>query len=30
VLGFGSSHFFLVGGTADGTTALQRVWTQVY
>jgi hypothetical protein len=26
-LAFGSSHF---GGTADGSTALARVWTQVY
>jgi len=29
-LAFGSAHFFVVGGTVDGTTALKRVWTQVY
>jgi hypothetical protein len=25
-----SAHFFVIGGTTDGTTALARVWTQVY
>ncbi|MCU1281688.1 MAG: hypothetical protein JWM53_5234 [bacterium] len=27
---FQSAHFYLVGGTVDGTTALQRVWSQPY
>lgn len=27
---FTSAHFYLLGGTTDGTTALARVWSNVY
>jgi hypothetical protein len=27
---FQSAHFYLIGGTIDGTTALKRVWSQPY
>ena len=27
---FESAHFYLLGGTSDGTTAIQRVWSQAY
>jgi hypothetical protein len=27
---FTSAHFYLLGGTSDGTAALPRVWSNVY